>query len=390
MKRVVILGSTGSIGTSTLDVLHQLGGDFELVGLAGNTQWERLAEQVAEFHPRAAALASEEGYRRLVERVSSNGVALGSGPEAVAALAAADDVDIVVNAIVGAAGLEPALAALRAGKTLALANKECMVMAGPILKRAAAESGARIIPVDSEHSAIFQAMHAGRAAEVKAVWITASGGPFRTLPLEELERVTPQQALQHPNWDMGPKVTIDSATMMNKALEVIEAKWLFDLDVAQIRVLVHPQSIVHSMVEFLDGSTIAQLGLPDMRVPIQYALTYPERRAGRVAGADLAELGRLDFEPADTARFPALALGFRAAEAGGTMGAVLNAANEVAVAAFLDERLKFTDIARLSAEVMSDHELVAAPSLAQIAAADRWARQEAEAWVSGKASSASC
>jgi len=388
MKRVAILGSTGSIGTSALDVLRELGPDFELVGLTANTRWELLARQIGEFRPRRAVLASQGSFRRLAERVRANGVALESGPEAVAALAAADDVDIVINAIVGASGLAPALAALRAGKTLALANKECMVMAGELLNRAAAESGARIIPVDSEHSAVFQALQSGRPEEVRAVWLTASGGPFRTLPLAELDGVTPEQALRHPNWAMGPKITIDSATMMNKALEVIEAKWLFHLAVSQIRVLIHPQSIVHSMVEFLDGSTIAQLGLPDMRVPIQYALTYPERRASRVEAADLARIGRLDFEEPDPDRFPALRLGYRAAEAGGTMGAVLNAANEVAVAAFLGRRVRFTDLARLVAEVMDAHEPVAPASPEQIAEADAWARQEAKAWILRRSCSA--
>jgi 1-deoxy-D-xylulose-5-phosphate reductoisomerase len=317
MKRVVILGSTGSIGTSSLDVLRQLGPDFELVGLAANRRWERLAEQVAEFRPRRVALASADEFGRLAEAVGRDGVELSCGPQSLIELAAADGVDIVVNAIVGAAGLGPSLAAVRAGKTLALANKESLVMAGALLTRAAAESGSRIIPVDSEHSAVFQALRCGRADEVRAIWLTASGGPFRTRPLDELAGVTPQEALRHPNWSMGPKVTVDSATMMNKALEVVEAKWLFGLEVAQIRVLIHPQSIVHSMVEFLDGSTIAQLGLPDMRVPIQYALTYPQRRPSAVAGARLAEAGRLDFEEPDLERFPALALGYRAAEAGG-------------------------------------------------------------------------
>ncbi|MBL7222574.1 MAG: 1-deoxy-D-xylulose-5-phosphate reductoisomerase [Candidatus Brocadiae bacterium] len=380
MKRVAILGSTGSIGTSALDVLHQLGSGFELVGIAANSRWEELAQQVLAFHPRVVAVASDENGRLLAERVSGNGVAIECGPQAAAELAASDDVDIVVNAIVGASGLAPALAAVRAGKTLALANKECLVMAGPILTRVAAETGAQILPVDSEHSAVFQAMHSGRASEVKTVWLTASGGPFRQCTADELAHVTPEQALQHPNWDMGPKVTVDSATMMNKALEVIEAKWLFHLAVGQIRVMVHPQSIIHSMVEFVDGSTIAQLGLPDMRVPIQYALTYPERRQGLVAAADLTELGRLDFEPADLERFPALGLGFRAAEAGGTMGAVLNAANEVAVKSFLAGRLSFPDIARLAEDVMNTHERVPEPTLAEIAAADRWAREEATAW----------
>ena len=381
MKRVAILGSTGSIGTSALDVLRGLGPDFELVSLSANTRWALLAEQIAEFGPRRAAIASPGLLPRLSSRVGSNCVALSSGPEAVAALAADPETDVVVNAIVGASGLGPAFAAVEAGKTLALANKECMVMAGPLLNRAAAASRAQVVPVDSEHSAIFQALRAGRRAEVKAVWITASGGPFRTLPLDELDAVSPEQALDHPNWDMGPKITIDSATMMNKALEVIEAKWLFGLEVEQIRVVVHPQSIVHSTVEFVDGSTIAQLGLPDMRVPIQYALTCPERRPSPVAAADLAAVGRLDFSEPDLERFPALALGFRAAQVGGTMGAVLNAANEVAVAAFLDGRLRFTDIARGVAAVMDRHDTIDDPSLEAIARSDRWARQEMNGWT---------
>ena len=384
MTRVAILGSTGSIGTSALDVMRGLGPDFEVVGLSANTRWELLAEQIAEFGPRRAAIASREVLPQLAERVGGNCVELSAGPEGVAALAADAEADVVLNAIVGASGLAPALAALDAGKTLALANKECMVMAGPLLNRAAAATGAQVVPVDSEHSAIFQSLHSGRAAEVRTVWITASGGPFRTVPLAALDDVTPEQALRHPNWDMGPKITIDSATMMNKALEVIEAKWLFGLEVGQIRVLVHPQSIVHSMVEFVDGSTIAQLGLPDMRVPIQYALTYPERRTSPVAAADLAEVGRLDFEEPDLDRFPALALGFRAAEAGGTMGAVLNAANEVAVAAFIAGRLRFTDVAVAVAAVMDRHEPLADPSLDAIAECDRQARQETDAWISAR------
>ena len=383
MKRVVILGSTGSIGTSALDVLRQLGPDFELVGLAANRSWERLAEQVAEFRPRRVALASADEFPRLAEAVGTDGVELSSGAGSLLELAAADGVDIVVNAIVGAAGLGPSLAAVRAGKTLALANKESLVMAGAVLTRAAAETGSRIIPVDSEHSAVFQALRCGRAEEVRAIWLTASGGPFRTRPLDELAGVTPQEALCHPNWSMGPKVTVDSATMMNKALEVVEAKWLFGLEVAQIRVLIHPQSIVHSMVEFLDGSTIAQLGLPDMRVPIQYALTYPQRRPSAVAGARLAEAGRLDFEEPDFERFPALALGYRAAEAGGTLGAVLNAANEVAVEAFLGGQAKFPDIPRLVGDVMARHEASGEPTPETVRAADQWARKEAGAWISG-------
>ena len=381
MKRVAILGSTGSIGTSALDVLRQLGPDFEVMGLAARSHWERLAGQVAAFHPRHAVLSSDTHFRHLAQRVGTNCVELRCGPNAVADLAASDDVDLVLNAIVGAQGLGPALAAVRAGKTLALANKEAMVMAGELIGHLARESAATIVPVDSEHSAVFQAMQSGRASEIRRIWITASGGPFRTLPSEQLEQVTPEQALQHPNWTMGPKVTIDSATMMNKALEIVEAKWLFGLQTEQIRVLIHPQSIVHSMVEFCDGATIAQLGLPDMRVPIQYALTYPERRTSPVAAADLAALGRLDFEDPDPERFPALELGFRAAEAGGAMGAVLNAANEAAVAAFIDRRIPFTDIPRLVAHVMDRHHPFTTPSAEDIHDADGWARQEADRWI---------
>ncbi|HUT33694.1 MAG TPA: 1-deoxy-D-xylulose-5-phosphate reductoisomerase [Planctomycetota bacterium] len=379
--RVAILGSTGSIGMSALAVLRELGPDFELVALAANTHWDALADQVAEFRPRRAALGSPEHFAQLVARAGRNGLELGCGPDAVASLAAADDVDIVLNAIVGAPGLRPALAALRAGKSLALANKECMVMAGELLDRVAAASGARILPVDSEHSAVFQAMHSGRPDEVQRVWLTASGGPFRTMPLDDLANVTPEQALRHPNWAMGPKITVDSATMMNKALEIVEARWLFHLDAAQIRILIHPQSIVHSLVEFRDGSTIAQLGVPDMRVPIQYALTYPERRASAVAAADLAAVGRLDFEEPDMGRFPALRLGYRAAEAGGTMGAVLSAANEAAVQAFLKRRLPFLAIPRLVSEVMDRHQTIEHPAPEEIDETDRWARREAAAWI---------
>lgn len=380
-KRVAILGSTGSIGTSALAVLGELGQDFELAGLAANTQWEALAEQVERFSPRRAVLCSAELFPRLVERLGATASELACGPEAVAELAADGEVDIVLNAIVGASGLLPALAALRAGKTLALANKECMVMAGELLNAAAAASGARILPVDSEHSAIFQAMQAGRPEEVRCVWLTASGGPFRSLRLDELAGVTPEQALQHPNWAMGQKITVDSATMMNKALEVVEAKWLFNLRAGQIKVIIHPQSIVHSLVEFRDGSTLAQLGVPDMRVPIQYALTHPHRRASTVPSADLAAVGRLDFQAPDPARFPALGLGYHAAEAGGTMGAVLSAANEAAVEAFLEHRIPFSAITALVADVMARHALIAHPTLEQIHEAGRQARQEAAEWI---------
>jgi len=282
----------------------------------------------------------------------------------------------VLVAISGAAGLPSTLAALRAGKTVALANKESLVMAGGLVTSLAREMKVPLLPVDSEHSAIFQALAAGKASEVKRVIITASGGPFRDASVEELEAVTPERALEHPTWSMGRKITIDSATMMNKALEIVEARWLFDLEVPQISVVVHPQSIIHSMVVFCDGSIMAQAGKPDMRMPIQYALTYPDRLPGLVTEPDLAGIGTLEFSEPDVRKFPALELGYRAAREGGTLGAVLNAANEVAVEEFLHQRITFPQIAEQVAKVMDMHTVVAGPSLDDIFEADRWAREE--------------
>jgi 1-deoxy-D-xylulose-5-phosphate reductoisomerase len=379
MKRIAILGSTGSIGLSTLDVVRHLADRCRVTGLAARSRWELLKDQVAEFRPARAALAGETGFDALESALNGSATRLLKGMKGVSEVAVAEDVDVVLSAITGYAGLEPGLAALRAGKSLALANKESLVTAGPLMIEAARAGGAKIIPVDSEHSAIFQAMASGRAGEVRRVFITASGGPFRTASLREMEEASPEQALRHPTWNMGPKITIDSATMMNKALEIIEARWLFDLRPDQIEILVHPQSIVHSLVEFRDGSVIAQLGMPDMRVPIQYALTWPERLEGNARRLNLAEVRSLAFEPWDPVRFPAVELGFRAAKAGGTLGAVLNAANEVAVEAFLARRIRFTRIASLVREVMDRHRTVASPTLDDIRAADAWARAEARA-----------
>ena len=375
MKRICVLGCTGSIGLSTLDVVRHLPERCRIVGLGARSDADRLAAQIAEFKPTRAALADPSAADRL--RGKTGSTSFHSGPEGLVELAKADDVDVVLSAITGYAGLEPGLAALRAGKTLALANKESLVTAGPLMLDAAREGGAAIVPVDSEHSAIFQALASGRGDEVRRVVITASGGPFRTASLADMENAKPAQALRHPTWSMGPKITIDSATMMNKALEIIEAKWLFGLEADQIDVLVHPQSIVHSLVEFRDGSVIAQLGLPDMRVPIQYALTWPDRLEGAGKRLDLAALGSLTFEAPDRGRFPAIELGFRAARAGGSMGAVLNAANEVAVEAFLAGHLRFTGIAAVVGETMDHHRLVAAPTLESLREADAWARAEA-------------
>ena len=309
------------------------------------------------------------------------GVELLVGPEGLEAVASRPEIDIVVAAIVGSAGLRGTWAAVAAGKTVALANKETMVVAGPLVTQLAQKTQARIVPVDSEHSAVFQALQAGRREEVKRIILTASGGPFRHHTVEQLAEVTIADALRHPTWKMGPKITIDSATMMNKALEIIEARWLFDLRPDQIDVVVHPQSIVHSLVEFIDGSVIAQLGSPDMKLPIQYALTYPRRTAGVGAALDFSERMRLDFEPPDPERFPALALGLEVARAGGTAGAVLNAANEAAVAGFLAGKLPFTEIVPSCRAVLEQHQFDPSPSLAQLLELDAWARQEVMRWV---------
>jgi 1-deoxy-D-xylulose-5-phosphate reductoisomerase len=296
-------------------------------------------------------------------------------------VASAAEVDVVLAAIVGSAGLRSTWAALEAKKTVALANKETLVMAGGLMTRLAAERGARMLPVDSEHSAIFQAMGAGRSEEVKRIVLTASGGPFRELSLEQLKQVTVDEALAHPTWDMGPKITIDSATMMNKALEIIESRWLFGLSADQIEVVIHPQSIIHSFVEFVDGSVIAQLGPPDMKLPIQYALEYPERWAGAAERLDWSRRWHLDFEPADTDRCPALELGYDCAQAGGTTGAVLNAANEAAVEAFLGGELHFTEIIPACRSVLESHHFEPDPTLEKLEELDQWARQEVTRWV---------
>ncbi len=376
LKRICILGSTGSIGLNTLDVARHLADRCRVVGLGARSDWRALKAQVEEFGPTRAALADGAAFEQLNGALKRPATRLLKGPEGLVDLARADDVDVVLSAITGYAGLEPGLAALRAGKTLALANKESLVTAGPLMLEAARAGGARIVPVDSEHSAIFQALASGRREEVRRVVITASGGPFRTASLKDMDEATPAQALRHPTWNMGPKITIDSATMMNKALEIIEARWLFGLEPDQIEVLIHPQSIVHSLVEFRDGSVIAQMGHPDMRVPIQYALTWPERLESDVRKLDLAEVRSLTFEAPDPARFPALELGHRAVRAGGTMGAVLNAANEVAVEAFLAGKLRFTRIAPLVRETMDAHRNVQAPTLDDLRASDAWARAE--------------
>jgi 1-deoxy-D-xylulose-5-phosphate reductoisomerase len=374
-KGITVLGSTGSIGTSTLEVVQSLGPDYRVVGLGARRRWRELAQQCREVHPSAVAVA-DPAHGERIRPLLNGATELLVGPQGLAELAARPESDFLVAAIVGAAGLESTVAAVQAGKQVGLANKEALVMAGSLIVPLARRTGSRLLPIDSEHSAIFQAMSAGQAGEVRKVFLTASGGPFRTWSAEQMANARLEDALRHPTWDMGPKITIDSATMMNKALEIIEARWLFDLDVNCIEVLIHPESIIHSMVEFRDGSVIAQLGTPDMRTPIQYALTYPHRREGCADRLDFSTIRRLNFEPPDMERFPALRLGYDVARAGGTAGAVFNAANEAAVEAFREGRAAFGRIVELIERVLDRHRIEQHPDLETLLAADAWARRE--------------
>jgi len=375
MIRVLLVGATGSIGRSTLDVIRALAPDARLLGAFAASRARELAAIAREFGARWVGLADERSLEEL--RAALPGVRVGAGEEFLREAIADPEVDVVVSAASGAAGLPASLEAVRRGKRLALANKESLVMAGPLLLAEAERTGARILPVDSEHSAVFQALQAGRPDEVARILLTASGGPFRTWSPDAMARATPEDALKHPTWAMGPKITVDSATLMNKALEVVEARWLFGLPADRIEVVVHPQSVVHSLVEFVDGSVIAQMGRPDMRVPIQVALTWPRRRGPAFTRFRLEDFARLTFEAPDRSRFPALALGERAARLGGTAGATLNAANEVAVDRFLKGEIPFPAIAETVGAVMDDARVVDRPSLDDIAAADRAAREEA-------------
>ncbi len=388
-QRLVILGSTGSIGQSTVDVCRSLGpGEVEVTGLVAGSQWEVLAQQAQALRVGRVAIACPEGYRRLRDALGGTGIEVLQGSEGACALVADDArCDTVLAAITGAAGLPPVLEAAARGRRLCLSNKESLVLTGPILGRMARENGAELLPVDSEHSAIFQCLRAGEAREARRLILTASGGPFREWSAERIASATREEALAHPTWKMGPYITIDSATLMNKSLELIEARWLFDLPAEQIDVVVHPQSIVHSMVEFVDGSVMAQLGVPDMRVPIQYALTYPERRPLETAPFDLAAIGQLSFEPVDRDRFPALDLAYEVLRRGGVAGAVFNAANEVARSAFLDGAIPFPRIVGTTAHVLERHQAAGpgrdleAPTLDEVLEADRWAREEAQQWI---------
>jgi 1-deoxy-D-xylulose-5-phosphate reductoisomerase len=380
-RRVAVLGSTGSIGRSTLEVIAASEGRFTASLLCGHRCVGPLLEQAAACRPRWLVVTDPTAAASIGPAALPPGTELVVGAERLAELVAAPEIDQVVSAIVGAAGLASTWAAVAAGKPVALANKETLVMAGPLVMRLAAQTGATVLPVDSEHSAIHQALRSGRRSEVRRVVLTASGGPFRTHGRESLAVVTPAEALKHPTWSMGPKITIDSATMMNKALELIEARWLFDLPADQLGVVVHPQSIVHSLVEYLDGSVIAQLGPPDMKLPIQYALAYPERYAGPARRFDFMASQQLSFEPPDLERFPAVRLGHEVAARGGTAGAVLNAANEEAVQAFLDGAVRFPQIAECCERAVADHPFQADPSLDDILRLDAWARKEVRTWI---------
>lgn len=380
-RTIVILGSTGSIGTSALNVAAGLGEHCRIAGVGAGRRWRELAAQVRDHHVPNAALSDEVNLENF-RAACGNGTRVYAGANALVELVnATSEADFVLSAVVGAAGLPATLAAVQRGLTVGLANKESLVTGGSLLIPLARQTGARFLPVDSEHSAIFQAMQCGRREEVRKVYLTASGGPFREWPKSRIDGASLEQALQHPTWQMGPKITIDSATMANKALEVIEACWMFDLRPDQVEVLIHPECIVHSMVEFCDASLIAQLGAPDMRTPIQYALTYPQRRPGRSDFVDWSQLRSLTFEPPDFARFPALRLGYEAARAGGMAGVVLNAANEAAVDAFRAGRIPLGDIPRLIERALGGGGPEAPPTLENLLACDAKTRREVSEWL---------
>lgn len=380
MRTIAILGSTGSIGTQTLEVVAAHPGRFAVAALAAHSNDALLEKQIEAFSPRVAVLADEAAARRLAARYTGSTRIL-SGKEGVLAAATLPEAEVVVTSMVGFAGLEPTIAAIRAGKDIALANKETLVVAGELIVALAAENGVAILPVDSEHSAIFQCLQGEARASVRKIWLTASGGPFRGLQRSDLETVTVERCLKHPNWTMGQKITVDSATLANKGLEVIEAKWLYGVSYGQIQVVVHPQSIVHSMVEFVDGAVMAQLGLPDMRLPIQYALTYPERAPSPFPKADFWRMQNLTFEAPDLETFEALRLAYEAGEAGGTMPCVFNAANEAAVYAFLHKKLSFLGIYEVIRRTMRAHSLIERPELQTLLETDAWARRHAAALI---------
>lgn len=380
MQQLTILGSTGSIGTQALDVVRAHSDRYRVLALSTNGNIALLGSQIEEFSPEIVVVCDPEAAEVASGRFGDRVTVL-QGPEGLGTIASHPSVDIVVSALVGFAGLAPTVEAIRAGKRIALANKETLVVAGEVMTRLASRHGATLIPVDSEHSAIHQCLVGEAPSSIERLILTASGGPFRDLPASEFPSITLERALKHPNWAMGPKITIDSATLMNKGLEVIEARWLFDVDPDRIGVVVHPQSIIHSMVQFVDGSVKAQLGLPDMRLPIQYALSWPERTGNDYERLNLATIGRLTFEEPDADRFPCLRLAFEALRRLGTAPAVLNAANEVAVAAFLENSIGFTDIPALIERALVEADIVDDPTLDDILAADKRTRRTVRSYL---------
>ncbi len=376
-KKISILGSTGSIGVNTLNVVEQFPERFEVIGLAVQRNIGLLEKQMRQFHPQVVSVADETQANELRKRCTDLEVEVLTGESGTVQVAIHPEVDMVVSAIVGCAGLVPTYQAVLAGKHLALANKETLVVAGALIMPEIEKRGVSLLPVDSEHNAIFQSLRGHRREDVQKILLTASGGPFRQHTKEHLENVTLQEALRHPNWNMGKKITIDSATLMNKGLEVIEAHWLFAVPFSDIRVVVHPQSVVHSMVEYVDGSIIAELGVPDMRIPIAYSMAYPDHIPVDVSRLDLTDIGSLTFEEPDFEKFPCLRYAYQAGEIGGTMPAVLNAANEVVVEAFLQEKVSFLDIPRIIRCVMDVHEVQPLSRLDDAIKADRWARSKA-------------
>ncbi|MDE0010474.1 MAG: 1-deoxy-D-xylulose-5-phosphate reductoisomerase [Candidatus Poribacteria bacterium] len=390
MKHIAILGSTGSIGKNALSVVDTHPDEFKVVGLAANRDVETLEQQVRQYAPKLVALNQPTAASQLCERIRDlNGTQVLTGTEGLQAVATMSQASQVLDGMGGSAGLLPTLAAIDAGKDIAFVNKEVMVMAGALVNTAVQTNGVNLIPIDGEMSAIFQCLEGARErqAEIHRLLITASGGPFRTLPKEKLQSVTPKQALRHPNWKMGQKITVDSATMMNKGLEVIEAKWLFNIELSKIDIVVHPESIIHSMVEWTDGSTIAQLGPTDMRIMIQYALTYPRRLSTPVPRLDLREIRALHFEPVDFEKFPCLSLAYNAAEVGGTLPVVLSSADEVVVEAFLNACIGFMDIPAILARVMDKHTVITDPTLSDILEVDRWAKSTARSIIKNHAQS---
>ncbi len=384
MKYLAILGSTGSIGVNTLNIVRQFPDQFKIISLSAGLNIELLKEQILQFHPRLVSVLNQEVAKELQKSLAGTEVEVVFGIEGLIQVATHPDVTLVVSAIVGAVGLIPTLSAIKTGKSIALANKEPLVMAGKIVMEEAKKNGVQILPIDSEHSAIFQSLIGHRKEDIRRLILTASGGPFLNLPLSKLRQVTVKDALSHPHWDMGKKITIDSASLMNKGLEVIEAHWLFDIPVEKIIVRIHPQSVVHSLVEYIDGSIIGQMGVADMRIPISYALSFPERMNLHLDPLDLSKAGPLTFAMPDPERFPCLQLAYQSMEVGETLPAVLNAANEVAVHGFLEESIKFTDIPLLIQRVMEEHEVKTVRTVEDILKADQWAREKAKQLIEGK------